>query len=608
MRRSALFAAIAAQAVMIVSAQPYYWVYPSSDAPKLDITQFSGYEPDQLAAACNGIPGCVAFNDDGWLKNSTSNIQPAVCNLYIQHDTPQPTPGPLSIWPKPTSVLNGSSSIFVQPTLSLSSNIVSTDLTNFFTWITSRLFIHPLPTAATAAIRNGGKVTMPKQVNIPFLGNLQINVANPNAPLQLYIDETYNLTIPADGTPATINANTLVGAYHALVTLAQLITWDFDNLVYRVDYLPLSISDVPRFAWRGMLIDTSRHFQPLASIFHIIDSLVLAKANVIHVHWVDWQAWPIESAAAPLAWEAAWSPNERYTLEDMAAVVAYGASKGVRVVPEFDTPGHAGSLCTGYPEVCPSYSCDMPLNPVSNATLPLIEGVLKEWSGNANRSGLFPDDFVHLGGDEVDETCWQDSTEVQAWMKMMNYTSTDQIYEYFVAQVDQMALSQSRFPVRWEEVWDHFGTGLNINTIIHVWLSKSTLANVTANGYRGILSDNDLWYLDHLTVTWQQMYDNDPLTGITNTTQQGLVLGGEGQMWGETADPSDEMATVWPRQAAILERLWSYNVITNSSDPTVQPRLEAFRCFMHRFGVGAAPVTNPTARDAPTGPGSCYLQ
>lgn len=294
---------------------------------------------------CNSLPNCVAFNSDGWIKNSTANFQPAVCDLFIKHDTPQPQPGPLSIWPKPISVTNGSSTIYVNPALAINASPASADLVNFFTSIMSKVFVHPLPTAATRAVREAAAKAAGRSVPlgyfgaIPLLSTINVQVANPSAPMQNGMDESYNLTIPADGTPATLSANTLVGAYHGIVTLAQLIRWDFDNKVYHVDYLPLAISDAPRFTWRGMLIDTSRHFQPLVTIYHVIDSLVLAKANVLHWHIVDWQAWPVESAAYPLLWSAAWSPDERYTLEDLAAVVAYAAARGVRVVPEFDTPG-----------------------------------------------------------------------------------------------------------------------------------------------------------------------------------------------------------------------------------------------------------------------------
>lgn len=157
-------------------------------------------------------------------------------------------------------------------------------------------------------------------------------------------------------------------------------------------------------------------------------------------------------------------------------------------------------------------------------------------------------------------------------------------------------------------MWNNFGTSLPKDTIIHVWLDHATLANVTSNGYYGILSDNGNLYLDHLNLMYNSFYDDDLLSNISTPSAAAHVLGGETCMWGETADGSDVLQTIAPRYAAAAERQWSYNVVTNSSDPTVYPRLQDFRCLLLSRGVPAAPVTNAIAREAPTGPGSCEWQ
>jgi hexosaminidase len=112
------------------------------------------------------------------------------------------------------------------------------------------------------------------------------------------------------------------------------------------------------------------------------------------------QAWPVESLSYPLLWSGAWSPRERYTIADLQFVVEYARLRGVRVVPEFDTPGHAASVCVGYPEACPSPNCTMPLRPTGNFTFDLIQGVLSDWT-----TEVFPDQYLHLGGDEVRTQC-----------------------------------------------------------------------------------------------------------------------------------------------------------------------------------------------------------
>ena len=171
-----------------------------------------------------------------------------------------------------------------------------------------------------------------------------------------------------------------------------------------------------------------------------------------------------------------------------------------------------------------------------------------------------------------------------------------------------MSLADGKIPVRWEEVWTHFGTLLDKRTIIHAWLSTATVLNATSNGYQVIWSIDGLYYLDALNEVWQTFYDQDLLAGITNATQASLVLGGETEMWGETADGSDVLQTIFPRAAAAAERQWSYDVVTDSSAPGVAERLQAFRCLLLERGIAAAPVTNAVARSAPSGPGSCMTQ
>ena len=165
-------------------------------------------------------------------------------------------------------------------------------------------------------------------------------MASPATPLALYINESYTLTVPSGGGGAiTITAETNVGAMHALQTLSQAVRFDFESAGYSVPGTPLRIVDAPKFAWRGLLLDTDRHWQSLPSIHAVLDGMAAAKLNVFHWHIVDWQSWPLQSTALPLLWAAAWSPRERYTFADVKDVVEYARARGIRVMPEFDTPG-----------------------------------------------------------------------------------------------------------------------------------------------------------------------------------------------------------------------------------------------------------------------------
>ena len=149
--------------------------------------------------------------------------------------------------------------------------------------------------------------------------------------------QSYSLLVPSDGSPATLNASTIYGAYWGLQTLSQAIRFNFDTEQYGIAAAPLTIADAPKFPWRGILIDSDRHWLSPLELRRIIDALGYSKLNVLHWHIVDWDSWPLESPSYPTLWSAAWSPRERYTLSDVTAIIAYANDRGIRVVPEFDT-------------------------------------------------------------------------------------------------------------------------------------------------------------------------------------------------------------------------------------------------------------------------------
>ena len=168
-----------------------------------------------------------------------------------------------------------------------------------------------------------------------------------------------------------------------------------------------------------------------------------------------------------------------------------------------------------------------------NVSLDAIQALLGELAA------VTTDEFFHLGGDEVAQDCWTNTPAVQSWMKAHNIATTDGVYEYFVQAVDTMTLNLNKSPIRWEEVWKHFTTDLDKRTVIHAWLSKDALVQATSLGYRAIWSVDGLYYLDALNEVWESFYDVDILAGVTNASAIPLVLGGETEMWGETADGSD---------------------------------------------------------------------
>merc|ERR1711907_100261 len=215
-------------------------------------------------------------------------------------------------------------------------------------------------------------------------------------------------------------------------------------------------------------------------------------------------------------------------------------------------------------------------------TFDLLDGLFGDFTGHSRGAGLVPENLMHLGGDEVNTNCWTKSPTISKWLADHGYTADDG-YKYFVKRAQGIARAQGRDVVGWEEIWDHFGTGLDKSTIIHQWLPGSTIAgNATAHGYRVLWSTDGVWYLDGLKSTWQTMYQQEPCNGL-NDTQCSLVLGGGGCMWGETVDTSDILQTIWPRLAAIAERLWSNRAVSDSD--AAAARFRAFRCLLNRRGI-----------------------
>ena len=502
----------------------------------------------------------------------------------------------LSVWPQPKDATFGKGQAVVLPSCSIfhvQAKVVPRIVHLGILRYCRLLFPHVGAVNKTATLR---------QVNIAF------HNADESHP-QLGLDESYYLKISEKS--VDISAETVFGVLHALESFSQLVSFDFDAKQYVVDNVPWEIKDEPRFPHRGLMIDTSRHFLSLTAIRKLVRSLPYSKVNVLHWHMVDSQSFPFESKTHPKLWEGAFSPQERYTQEDVASIVKYARLRGVRVMVEFDVPGHAKSWCAGYPEICPSTTCFEPLNVANPKTFDLLEDLLGECTGKKSSekgmpSGLFPDNMIHLGGDEVNTNCWKSTESVSNWLQAKNMSPHDG-YLYFVKRAGEIAIKQGRRPIHWDEVWQNFKTKLHKQTIIHIWNNGINLTEIAAAGYNILQSDSrggHDWYLDHLSVRWADVYTFEPCNGMPLELCH-MVLGGQGEMWGETVDVSDLEQTVWPRMAAIAERLWSPRNVINVEE--AEPRIASFRCLLNRRGIEAAPIS-VNGRGAPPHPESCFKQ
>ncbi|KAL5716613.1 beta-N-acetylhexosaminidase [Ranunculus cassubicifolius] len=499
------------------------------------------------------------------------------------------------LWPLPTEFTHGNSTISIHPDLSLDLSTNSSILKQAFLRYTNIIFKHKFskknPVAAVYDILN-----------------LKIIVDSDNETLNFGVDESYSLYIAKqDGLSivgqATIQANTVYGALRGLETFSQLCSFSYRTKTVEVHKAPWYIQDEPKFAFRGLLLDTSRHYLPINVIKQVIESMSYAKLNVLHWHIIDEESFPLEVPSYPDLWKGSYSKWERYTVEDAYDIVDFAKMRGINVMAEIDVPGHAESWGTGYSDLWPSETCREPLDVTKNFTFDVISGILTDMRK------IFPFEFFHLGGDEVNTGCWNSTPHVRQWLQDHNMTAKD-AYQYFVLRAQEIAIGKSWTPVNWEETFNSFKESLNPRTVVHNWLGGGVCPEAVAKGFRCIFSNQGVWYLDHLDVPWEEVYNSDPLEGINDTSQQKLVLGGEVCMWGETADSSDVQQTIWPRAAAASARLWSKREggFAGNISETVLPRLEYFRCLLNRRGVAAAPVTNYYARRPPVEPGSCYRQ
>jgi hexosaminidase len=400
---------------------------------------------------------------------------------------------PPDLWPLPKSVSSGTSTITVTASDQFFKASGQKEQGPLLTEAFSRYTQYTFPHKAKAGERS-------------LLTTLTVSVDSPDeSHPQLDTDESYTLEVSADS--ATLHAKTVYGALRGLETFSQLVRFDFDSETYSIDGAPYTISDAPRFAHRGLMIDSARHFQPLASIRGIIDSLPFAKINTLHWHLVDTQSFPFHSETNPKLWDGAYDERSKYTHSDIASIVEYARKRGVRVMPEFDMPGHAQSWCVGYPELCPSTTCTTPLDVSNNFTFALIDRLLAECTARrastpGHPAGLFPEQLLHLGGDEVSTDCWESTPRIAAWLKAHKF-SADDGYAYFVKNTAAIAMAQKRRPVQWSEVYDHFKTQLPPEVIVHVWKSVTNVTEVVANGYdviRNVGYDATSWYLDNLNV------------------------------------------------------------------------------------------------------------
>jgi len=412
----------------------------------------------------------------------------------------------------------------------------------------------------------------------PTKATLVIHTDHSSKPAQqLGEDESYELEVTNTG--ARLTAPTPLGTMHGMQTLLQLVAVSPDGFTIPA----VSIKDNPRFTWRGLMIDASRHFIPIDVIKRNLDGMEVVKMNVFHWHLSENQGFRVESKKLPKLHEMG-SDGLFYTQDEIRDVIAYARDRGIRVLPEFDLPGHSTAWFVGYPELASApgpYEIERHWGVFDPAIDPTNENTYKfldQFIGEMAR--LFPDQFFHVGGDEVNGKQWDANPKIQEFMHAHGIKDNKALQAYFNKRLQAIVSKHGKSMIGWDEVLD---PSLPKDITIQSWRGAASLADAARQGYRGLLSNG--WYLD-LGWSAARHYAVDPMGESASTLsgeEKSRILGGEACMWTEYADAENIDSRIWPRNAAIAERLWSPQEVR---DPvSMYWRLEVISERLDRLGL-----------------------
>ena len=368
---------------------------------------------------------------------------------------------------------------------------------------------------------------------------------------QLGEDESYRLDIST--THVQLTAANPLGVLRGLQTFLQLVKITPQGFGVPV----AAIDDQPRFPWRGLMLDAGRHFMPVPVIERNLDGMEAVKMNVFHWHLSDNQGFRVESRQFPLLHEKG-SGGLYYTQKQVGEVIQYARERGIRVVPEFDMPCHTTSWFIGYPQLASGAGpyqletrwgvFDPAMDPTRESTYQFLDKFLGEMTA------LFPDAYFHIGGDECNEKEWDANPQIKAFMTAHGLQNDAALQSYFTARVQKLVAGHHKIMEGWDEVLQ---PDTPHDVVIQSWRGPSALAEAARKGNRAMLSAG--YYID-LNQSAAEHYLADPLAGdgaSLTVEQKARVLGGEATMWSEFVTPENVDSRIWPRTAAIAERLWS---------------------------------------------------
>lgn len=450
------------------------------------------------------------------------------------------------------------------------------------------------------------------------LSGLVVDVASDDDYLGLATNETYTLTVIDDGTvaTATITAPNVYAALRGLETFSQLVQYNQHLQTYQMG--AADVVDSPRYPYRGIMLDVSRHYISLSTILATLDVMSWNKMNVMHLHLIDDQSWPLIIDAYPrlAGWCAYSNFSHIYTKSDVATIVSYAKDRGIRVIPEIDTPSHSDIIKNAYPEYLTLINCDGndcpkghtfrsmpdPTNPKTWAFLTQIFTEVAE---------MFPDEAFHIGGDEF-WGAWDNAPAVQAFNKEHNYTSIYDTYHYYERQVIQIIRSLGKKNiVAWEDIHGfqelHQGDTTNYadwqDVVLDVWTGWPVNPGTWQSSFEQYVGKNASviltgpWYIDSRShkiydTTWDGFYKTNPGNWSGTPAQQKKVLGGHVCAWDDAinGDSGNVLTLMFPQSAAVAEVLWSPESITSQGPGQAHGRMVAHRCRLVQRQVPAATV------------------
>lgn len=507
-----------------------------------------------------------------------------------------PIPLPLNytaggVWPKPVKYISYNSFLVLRPASfnfkveRYDCDIIQEAIRRYYHLI----FINANTNQQTSNDRYDGS-SRREDTFIGYLDVLQINLM---APCEIFpsdfMDERYELLINANGyeSNALIVAQSVWGVLRGLETFSQIVVPINGN---RFAVRTTSIVDFPRFSHRGLLIDTSRHYLPVKTIIRVLDAMSYSKLNVLHWHIVDDQSFPYQSNTFPnLSDKGSYEQYLAiYSQVDVRRVIEHARLRGIRVIPEFDSPGHTLSWGKGIPNLLTQCSHSFPqpygpIDPTNEYNYVILEKLFKEIHD------VFPDKYLHLGGDEVEFGCWESNDNITDFMRTNRISSYPQLEAYYIYKLLNITNRLNAKAIVWQEVFDN-NVPLRNDTIVQVWKGDylNELEKVTHYGYPTLLSS--CWYLDSLESggDWERFYRCNPLAFPGTQTQKRLVLGGEVCMWGEVVDETNIQQRIWPRACAAAEVLWY-----GGTSPDAPERIEEHVCRLKKRGIPAQPPNGP---------------